>query len=123
MKSKGFTLIEILIVIGVLALIFSFSFPSLSLFSAQLSLAASAKALTSELRNVQSQAVLQHKTLSPDLSKLRFPPGIKLINLSSISFSASGFPPPGGSGTIILQNRLGQARKIIVSSAGRVRVE
>jgi prepilin-type N-terminal cleavage/methylation domain-containing protein len=120
---KAFTLIEILITISVLALLLSISFPAFTSFSTQLSLNSSAKALASELRAVQSQAVLEHKTLSLSLGDLKLPPGISPIKTSKISFSSSGCPPPGGSGTLILQNMLGKTRKIIVSSAGRVRIE
>ena len=123
MKRKAFTLIEILIVISLLALLISISIPTFSRFSAQLCLNTSARALASELRRVQNQAILQHKTLGLDSSKLSLPSGIKSKNECFVSFAASGFPPPGGSGTLILQNRLGQTRKIIVSSAGRVRIE
>ena len=123
MNRKGFTLIEILIVISVLALIFSITLPTLSTFSAELSLEASTKAVASELRNLQSRAILQHKTLSLDLSKLKLPLGVKNINACNLSFSSSGFPPPGGSGTVILQNKFGRTRKVILSSAGRVRIE
>lgn len=121
--KKAFTLIEILITISIFALLLSVSLPALTCFSAQLSLNASARALASELRALQSQAILRHKTLSLNLGGLKFPPGIDPIKTSNISFSSSGSPPPGGSGTLILQNKLGKTREIIVSSAGRVRIE
>jgi prepilin-type N-terminal cleavage/methylation domain-containing protein len=121
--KKGFTLVEILAVLGVLAVILSFCLPALSHFSARLFLNASSRALASDLRNLQSQAILQHKTLSFDAGKMGLPAGIMLKTTADIRFCPSGFPPPGGSGTLLLQNRSGQSRKIIVSSAGRVRIE
>lgn len=116
-------IVETLIVITVLTILFSISLPAFSNFSAQLSLDTSAKALLSELRNLQSQAVSQHKTLSLNLSNLKLPSGIKFKKVSNISFASSGFTPPSGSGTLILQNHFGHLRKIVVSSAGRVRLE
>ena len=121
--KKGFSLIEIIVVMGVLGALFALSLPISSRFSSVLYLNASAKALASELRNVQSQSILQHKTLSLNLAKLNLPPGIRFANTRDISFSPSGFPPPGKSGTLVLQNSLGRTKKVIVSSAGRVRIE
>lgn len=121
--KKAFSLIEIIVVVGILGLLFTFSLPISARFSNVLFLNASAKALASELRNTQSQSVLQHKTLSLNLNKLKLPPGIRLVNTRDIGFSPSGFPPPGKSGTLILQNSFGKTKKIIVSSAGRIRIE
>jgi len=123
MSRKGFTLIETLVVVAIIAALFAISIPTYSRFSAQLSLSTSAKAVASNLRAIQTQAVTQHKTLTLDLAKISLPSGISLLKTSSISFSSSGAPPPGGSGTLMLQNKFGQTKKIIISSAGRVRIE
>ena len=123
MQKNGFTLIEILIVISVLALLLSISIPSTARFSARQTLSASTKTLASQLRATQSQAVLQHKTLSLDPTETTLASGIKFKKVKPITFSSSGLTPPGGSGTLILQNRFGQSKKIIVASSGRVRIE
>lgn len=123
MKKNGFTLIETLVVVAIIAALFTLSIPTFSRFSAQLSLNTSAKALASKLRAIQTQAVTQHKTLSLDFAKTELASGISILKTSKISFSSSGSPPPGGSGTLMLQNKFGKTKKIIVSSAGRVRVE
>jgi prepilin-type N-terminal cleavage/methylation domain-containing protein len=123
MKRKAFSLIEILVVVSILTLALSFAFPTFSRFSEQLSLNAAAKSLASEIRALQSQAILQSKTLNLDLVNIKLPPGINFSKISRISFASSGFPPPGGSGSLVLQNKFGRTRKIIVSSAGRVRLE
>jgi prepilin-type N-terminal cleavage/methylation domain-containing protein len=121
--KRGFSLIEIIVVMGMLGALFALSLPLSARFSSVYYLDASAKALASELRNVQSQSILQHKTLSLNLANLNFPPGIFLVNTRDISFAPSGFPPPGKSGTLTLQNSLGRTKKVIVSSSGRVRIE
>jgi Tfp pilus assembly protein FimT len=110
-------------VLGIVGTLALFALPTYYNFSAQLSLNAAARALAAELRNLQSQAVLQHNNLSLDPAGLRFPSGIKPVKLSEIGFAASGFTPPGGSGTLVLANRFGQQKKVVVSSAGRVRIE
>jgi prepilin-type N-terminal cleavage/methylation domain-containing protein len=123
MQRKGFTLIESIIVMSIVALLFTISLPRLSAFSKQLYLNNSAKLIASNIRQLQSQARLTHNTQTLDLAKSNLPKGINIIKASNIKFSASGSPPPGGSGSIILQNSLGQTKKIITSSAGRVRIE
>jgi len=109
MKRLGFSLIELITVIAILGAIVFVTLPSLNRFSETLSLQASAKALLTELRQLQAQARLTHTT--------------QRYGTTNISFSASGFPPPGGSGTIVLSNRLNQHKKVIVSSSGRIRLE
>jgi prepilin-type N-terminal cleavage/methylation domain-containing protein len=123
MQRKAFTLVEILVVVGIIALVFSIGFPGMKTFSKQIILSSSAKVAASSLRALQQRAVAEHQTLVLDLNRLNLPPGIVITQSRDIKFAASGFPPPGGSGSLILKNQLGQIKKIIVSSAGRVRVE
>ena len=119
----GFTLVEILMVLGFLMVSLAVALPTLSNFSGQLLLKASARSLASDLRALQSQAVMRHKTMSLDPLEYPFPSKIKLVKGKIIAFAANGFPPPGGTGTIIIKNQLGKNKKIIVSNLGRVRVE
>ncbi len=123
MRQRGFTLIELLIVIGLISFVFAAAAPNLSRYSSLLNLNASAKLIVSDLRLTQSQALTQKETLCYDPTKTRLPSGIKFIKTKPIYFSASGNPAFGSSGTIMMQNRLGQSKKIIVSSVGRIRVE
>ena len=123
MKRAGFTLVELLVVISILGLMFLISIPSFSRFSSQLALKASAKTLASDLRHLQSQAILKHQTLSFNLGNFKFPGGIKAVKSSNISFSPSGFTAFGGTGSLLLQNRFGQQKKVVVSWSGRVRIE
>ena len=123
MSKNGFSLVEMVIIISILGVLFAVTLTTFTNFSARLSLVASAKSLAAELRALQSQAITRHETLTLDLAKLNLPRNIKLTKFHNIRFSASGFPPPGGSGTLILENKFGGRKKIIVSSAGRVRLE
>ena len=123
MDKKGFTLVEILIVISILGVLFSATLPVFSGFSSQLALNTAAGGIASELRAVQSQAVMQHKTLGLAPDEIKLPGGIKFLAEKELCFSPSGCPPPGGSGTLIIMNRFNKTKKIILSSSGRVRVE
>lgn len=123
MKPRGFTLIELLIVISVIAVIAAISLPTLYAFSAQISLNASAKNLASSLRKLQSRAIMRHENLALNPADLKLPKGVSTVKTSNISFAPSGFTPPGGSGTLILKNNIGQTKSIVVSTSGRVRVE
>ncbi|PIS31504.1 hypothetical protein COT42_00985 [Candidatus Saganbacteria bacterium CG08_land_8_20_14_0_20_45_16] len=121
MKLKGFTLLELLVTVACVGLLFSLSLPSLVSLAGQLTLNNQARVISSNLRVLQAEAETQHTRLTFALPSL--PNGVNLIKPANFSFAASGFPVPGGSGTLIIGNKFGQQRKIILSSAGRVRLE
>ncbi|OGC25652.1 hypothetical protein A2291_04480 [candidate division WOR-1 bacterium RIFOXYB2_FULL_42_35] len=122
-KRLAFTLVEIIVVMAVCSVLFSVSFASLRGFLGQIQLEATTKSLVSDLRKMQSQSRLEHKTLAMDLNGLVLPTGINFAQTSQIKFAPSGATAFGGSGSLVLQNSLGRTKKIIVSSIGRVRVE
>ncbi|MBU1026485.1 MAG: prepilin-type N-terminal cleavage/methylation domain-containing protein [Candidatus Margulisbacteria bacterium] len=123
MKQRGFTLIELLIVIGLISFIFAAAAPNFSRYSSLLNLNASAKLIASDLRLTQNKALTQKETLCYDPVKVKLPFGIKLTKTKPVYFSGSGNPAFGSSGTIIVENKLGRSKKIILSSAGRIRIE
>lgn len=123
MERKGFTLVESVVVLGLLGLLLSFCLPAYSQFSSSLFLNAAAKTIASHLRHIQGQALLEQHIINSNLDKLGLPSSIKVKKAPAICFSPSGAPPPGRSGTIILENQRGKTKKIIVSSSGRVRIE
>lgn len=120
MGWRGFTLIEVLVVVAVVGILLGFSLQGVRSFSSQLALSVATNNLVCQIRKTQAEAMAQHKT-----AKVNFvlPSEIKLVKASALGFSNSGFTCFGGSGSLIIKNKLGQLRKIIVSSAGRVRVE
>jgi prepilin-type N-terminal cleavage/methylation domain-containing protein len=120
---RGFTLVELLVVIGISSFFLLFSFSSYRSFQAGLYLKAFAHLGASELRKVQGLAQSQGKTLSWSLDQLIPPKEVKISKNETFKFSSSGFPLPGGTGTAILRNSFGRDKKIVVSSVGRVRVE
>ena len=120
MGRRGFTLVEVLVVGAVVGILLNFSLLGFRSFSHQLVLSAAVDKLICQIRKTQAQALAQHKIIKV---KIELPRGIKLVKSCNIGFTGSGFTCFGGSGSIILQNRLGRQRKIIVSTVGRVRVE
>ncbi|MDI6731374.1 MAG: prepilin-type N-terminal cleavage/methylation domain-containing protein [Candidatus Margulisbacteria bacterium] len=121
--AKGFSLIESLIVIGILAILFCIGLPSLSRFQGSVLLESSAKSIASELQFSQSQAQLQHISRTFSSANFPLPKSIGYQSPASLTFSPSGNPQVGGSGSVTLVNAQGKTKKIIVSSLGRIRIE
>lgn len=142
---RGFTLIEILVTLLVFGLLLSLSVLTFSRFLDSLKLNGTAKQVASDLRLSQEKAMAEHTMYQIAFEKEKstyvigkddlFEGGkveIKTIELprrlyfeksKTIKFAASGFPPPGGSGTVVIRTKSGGSKKVIVSSVGRVRIE
>jgi prepilin-type N-terminal cleavage/methylation domain-containing protein len=110
MGRRGFTLIELSVVISLIGLICLFALPTLANFKDRVRLEADTTQLATDLRKTQIEAICVGEARSLTAEAKQF------------IFSKSGNPPPGGSGTVVINGRYG-SRSIIVSSAGRVRVE
>ncbi len=110
------------VVIFIVGILFSISLPTLKRFCDSLALNHTAQAIAGEIRTLQVKAYTQHQRLSLDIYRL-LPSNIFIAQVHIFCFSDSGFPVPGGSGTLILRNQSGQTKSIIVSSLGRVRIE
>lgn len=106
MGKRAFTLVELIVVIGICGLLLSFSFPTLHTFKCVIQLGASAQALASDLRKTQMQALCRNTTES----------------WQSYKFAKTGNCLPGGSGTTVLTQG-NFSKKVVVSQYGRVRVE
>ncbi len=100
---QGFSLIELIVVISIVAIISMAAWPSFKRFSCQPILNFSTLAVASEVRSAQARAY------ATGLSQ----------QAHGIYFAASGNPIPGKFGTIIVN----KTKKVIVSNCGRVRIE
>ena len=120
---RGFTLVELLLVLGICSLIISFSLSTLSNFTGKVYLEATARLIASELRSQQAKAESRGETQAWSVSSLPMPPGISARSIKEFKYAKSGFPPPGGTGTQLIEDRHGASRQIVLSSAGRVRIE
>ena len=103
MERKGFTLVELLVVIGIVGILLTVSYPSLTKLRKTTLIEGECQAIVAGLRRAEVQALATNRT----------------VELAPFKFAASGFPLPGYSGTLTLSPH----RKIVVSSVGRVRIE
>ncbi len=149
-RVHGFTLIEIVVVLLIVGILFFAAIPVFSNIIQVLELNATARGIISDLRFAQEKAItgksevtieFRGKALLGDaatyvVSRMNVFKGredeIKRVKLQrkfdfrrdrTIKFASSGFPPPGGSGTVVLEDMGGRVKRIIVSSAGRIRME
>ncbi len=141
---KGFSLIEIIIAISIIAILFGFSISTLLGLSESISLSVAAREIATQLRLSQGLAQSMHKNHIIEFSKssskysvlrreydgrteiyktFNLPKGINFKEDKTFEFSASGFPLPSKFGTITIESFRGGKRSIIVSSVGRVRIQ
>ncbi|MDD5593142.1 MAG: type II secretion system protein [Candidatus Margulisbacteria bacterium] len=121
-RKNGFTLIELSVVTGIIGVIVLLAFPTLANFKERIFLETGATQLVSDLRTTQIKAICLNEERVYDASSVSFP-GLTLGGNRQFQFSRTGNPSPGGSGTAWLTGRTGAGRRVIVSSAGRVRSE
>ncbi|OGC11895.1 hypothetical protein A3K48_05345 [candidate division WOR-1 bacterium RIFOXYA12_FULL_52_29] len=119
---RGFTLIELLAVLAIFGLLTASILPSVGGLKDRLFLKTAASLTVSSVRRGQALALLT-STRAECKTSGRILPGVIACPAKSFIFSADGFALPSGSGTLILSARSGRNRKVIVSSAGRVRSE
>lgn len=145
MNQPGFTLIELIIVMGLIALAVLIAMPGLKVLLERAKLEADAAQLAWVFRQARQDAVMQGKTQTIYIyqdaeeyqwyseNKLRrrchTSPGIDIVtsnyakkkHVRACTFNTTG--KPGHAGTAVLKNKNGDIRYVIVSAViGRVRV-
>jgi len=143
--SKGFTLIELMVVVGIIALLLGLSLNSLNNLIQWNKLNVAAALLSSELKNTQSMAFYEgvyyiiqfYPTFNnPTLNKYKIIKGSKLykeVKLEGVElfktnftgdkvyFYPNGVPSMGG--TVTLKNKIGKVLYVIMTPVtARVRV-
>ncbi|MFA6170125.1 MAG: type II secretion system protein [Candidatus Margulisiibacteriota bacterium] len=120
-KGRGFTLVELLVVISIVGLLCFSLLPVLNRFRGRVCLKRAASLTVANLRLAQAKAIL-HSNQINCLVAGEVLPGVAVMTTKTYAFTADGFTPPAGSGTSTLTSKHGK-RKVIVSSMGRVRSE
>lgn len=144
-QSKGFTVIEFMIVVVILAILVSMAIPSFESMMERQRLVNVTEAVYSDLQNARSEAVkrslqivvsiqdgcltVADKLVSPTVvlsntCMTMFPAISMSTNRSPIYFDrVRGITnPTGGGGTITLTSSSGLVAKVVISGFGRVRV-
>ncbi len=137
-KSRAYTLIEIVAVIGIIAVLISFSFNGIMRLKDSLEYWSTVNKVFIDVRMAQTLAQTLHEPCRIDFKlgsgEYTVTQGSDVNKTSSIaskyqfdgksyfSFSPSGDPDVGGSGTLTIKGYTTE-KKIIVSSTGRVRIE
>jgi prepilin-type N-terminal cleavage/methylation domain-containing protein len=141
-RRRAFTLVEIIVVILVVSVLLFASVPVFSHLIRFVELDVASRGIVSDLRFAQEEAIAGKCDVSVEFFRRsgdsasyvikRSDVGVKRVELGrrldfqngrTIKFASSGYPPPGGSGTIVVEGVSGRERKIIISSAGRIRRE
>ncbi len=103
MGRRGFTLVELLIVLLICAALFGVTFPALNRLGVTLKNETAIRLAAGSLRLTQSRALCRNETCT----------------FEGFGFAKNGYALPGGSGTKISPN----GKKLVLSSYGRVRIE
>jgi len=130
MTKNGFSLVEIIVVIGIVSTVIAFTIPTVSNIKESLDINLSAKTISSLLRKCQQEAiskcenisiVLELSQVSYDNKIIKIPGNVKIKTPQKVIFSSSGNPVPGFFGTIAIASK-NYEKKIVISPYGRIRV-
>lgn len=141
-KTKGITLIELLVCIGIMAITLSLGAAFIKFHQPSLKLAASARELRSTLQRARDYSLTRQNVFgvkfltienkyqlvsgASPLEDITLPDMIQFYSLSpftadTVIFNSSGAASEAG--TIVLQNSDGKQKQIIISPSGYVRIE
>lgn len=141
--KKGFTLIELILVISVISAVLCFSIEQVRPLKESLAVRAFAQQLAGELNFIKQRSVQRGTVYELNCTKSSYTisyldnntgsyakerfetlnSGVFVEKPVNFRFSNSGFPCPGYIGTAQIRSSTGKIAKVVVSSVGRIRIE
>jgi len=117
---KAFSLIELIVIVAIISSLLAISIPTIERFFCGLKLNLAANDVSSQLYLAQKTAQSTKTTCGAKFDSVD-----KIITVSGkeIKFSPSGSTAFAGNGTISISNKYNRIKKVIVSTAGRIRIE
>lgn len=141
--QKGFTLIELILVISVISAILCFSIEQIRPLKESLAVRTSAQQLLGDLNMIKLRSIQRGTVYELNCAKNYYiisyldnntggyikerfetlSSGVFVEKPVNFRFSSSGFPCPGYIGTAQIISLTGKTAKVVVSSVGRIRIE
>ena len=116
----GFSLLELLVVIGLIGIVSLSTVPLIKLAESH-AVRTMSYQIAAQMEAAKLKAMATRK--SAVWTNAALPAPLTLSPQKSATFSETGFPAVGSSGTWTLSAPMAKSKKIIVSSAGRIRIE
>jgi type IV fimbrial biogenesis protein FimT len=134
MSRRGFTLVEIVIVIVVAGLLMGIAAPRFTRMRNSLRLDTAARTLAADLRRAQTEAIKRNKTIvvakvsdstysMTDVGNRLLASGGPQFDAAAMTVSFASFGPPVGGGATFTINYAGSTKTVTVNASGLVTVQ
>jgi prepilin-type N-terminal cleavage/methylation domain-containing protein len=133
-SRRGFTLVEIVIVIVVAGLLMGIAAPRFTRMRNSLRLDTAARTLAADLRRAQTEAIKRNKTIvvakvndstysMTDVGNRLLASGGPQFTAAAMTVSFASFGPPVGGGATFTINYAGSTKTVTVNASGLVTVQ